>query len=201
MYDVLMDEKPLSEVIRPTAIENLGCAPASVDLAGAEVELVATDDRESKLREALKDEAIGKETIVLIDCPPSLGLLTVNAFAAADELFVPIQAEFYALDGVSQLIKTLELVRAGLNPELEIGLVALTMVGEPDPAQQRVEDEVTAYFGERLAKTRVPRDANANAAPGQAQTLLEYAPDTAASNAYRKLANELLKNARKVDKV
>ena len=194
MYDVLIEGADLDSVVRATGIEGLHCAPASVDLAGAEVELVATEDRESQLKQALSDAEKLDDTIVIIDCPPSLGLLTVNAFAAADELFVPIQAEFYALDGVSQLVKTLELVRNGLNPKLTIGLVALTMVDDNDPAQARVADEVAGYFGSCLATTRIPRDPHANAAPGQAQTLLQYAPDSPAAQAYRALATELLVN-------
>lgn len=204
VYDVLTDGRPAREVIVTTRVSGVDCIPASVDLAGAEVELVALDGRETRLREALNDSAFDPESvgndggseqhgelIVLIDCPPSLGLLTVNALAAADELFVPIQAEFYALDGVGQLIRTMELVRSSLNPSLQIGLVVLTMVGDVNPAQRHIADEVTAYFGSRLASTEVPRDPTANAAPAIGSTALAFAPESLVSQAYRSLAKEL----------
>jgi chromosome partitioning protein len=206
VYDVLIDGRPVSEAMVPTRVRGVDCIPASVDLAGAEVELVALDGRETRLRDALASSSLdepgggdtavsGKTTkgelIVLIDCPPSLGLLTVNALAAADELFVPIQAEFYALDGVGQLIRTMELVRSSLNPSLQIGLVALTMVGQANAAQSHITDEVSAYFGSRLARTQIPRDPAANAAPAIGSTVLAYAPDSQASQAYRALAQEL----------
>ncbi|NQU36458.1 MAG: ParA family protein, partial [Actinobacteria bacterium] len=206
VYDVLIDGADVAEALVATRVNGVDCIPASVDLAGAEVELVALDGRETRLRDALSnaglDEAVGGvvpggaeassgDLIVLIDCPPSLGLLTVNALAAADELFVPIQAEFYALDGVGQLIRTMELVGSSLNPSLQIGLVALTMVGQTNAAQSRIADEVSAYFGSRLARTQIPRDPAANAAPAIGSTVLAYAPNSAASQAYRALAQEL----------
>jgi len=202
VYDVVIDGRPVAEAIVATRVRGVNCIPASVDLAGAEVELVALDHRETRLRDALADASLddaggdggdddNSELIVLIDCPPSLGLLTVNALAAADELFVPIQAEFYALDGVGQLIRTMELVRSSLNPSLQIGLVVLTMVGQANAAQSHIADEVNAYFGSRLARTRIPRDPAANAAPAIGSTVLAYAPDSAASQAYRALAQEL----------
>lgn len=211
VYDVLIERRPVTDAMVPTRISGVTCVPASVDLAGAEVELVALDGRETRLRDALTSASLDEasrgdlanddqandaqtdnsELIVLIDCPPSLGLLTVNALAAADELFVPIQAEFYALDGVGQLIRTMELVRSSLNPSLQIGLVALTMVGQTNAAQSHIADEVSAYFGSRLARTQIPRDPAANAAPAIGSTVLAYAPDSQASQAYRALAQEL----------
>lgn len=192
MYDVLIDRVPLQSAIVPTRTPNVQCIPASVDLAGAEVELVAQPGREVRLREAFEAADLPEQTVVLLDCPPSLGLLTVNALTAANELFVPIQAEFYALDGVGQLVRTMELVRSALNPSLEISMVALTMVGEQTVAQARVFDEVRAFFAERLADTTVPRDAAAHAAPAAGSTVLAFAPDSDVANAYRQLAKELL---------
>lgn len=192
LYDALVDEIPLSAISVPTRTTGVSCIPASVDLAGAEVEMVSMSGREVRLKEAFERADLPDETIVLLDCPPSLGLLTVNALTAADELFVPIQAEFYALDGVGQLVRTMELVRTALNPKLEISVVALTMVGDESPAQSRVFDEVQAFFAERLAVTTIPRDPAAHAAPGAGSTALAFAPDSKVAQAYRELAAELL---------
>lgn len=197
-YDVLIDELPFEDAIMPTTTPGVWCVPASVDLAGAEVEMVSQPGRESRLKKAVEAAAargakqLPDDGVLLLDCPPSLGLLTVNALTAADELFVPIQAEFYALDGVSQLVKTMELVRSALNPELQISLVALTMMSESTHAQDSVQDDASAFFGERLASTVIPRDPAANAAPAAGLTVLTYAPDSAAAVAYRALAAELL---------
>jgi chromosome partitioning protein len=191
IYDVLIDETPLDKAIVATRVKGVTCIPASVDLAGAEVELVAEEGREQRLKWAFDKADLPTGTVVLIDCPPSLGLLTVNALTAADELFVPIQAEFYALDGVGQLIRTMELVRSALNPMLEISMVALTMVGPPTLAQDQVFDEVQAFFAERLAPTSIPRDPAAHAAPASGNTVLSFAPDSSVATAYRQLAKEL----------
>lgn len=196
IYDVLVDEVPLDSVVVATRVAGVKCVPAAVDLAGAEVELVTEDGRELRLRDALKSSKLPEETVVLIDCPPSLGLLTVNALVAADELFVPIQAEFYALDGVGQLVRTMELVRSALNPSLEISLVALTMVGPSTSAQAQVFDEVGAFFAERLAATTIPRDPAAHAAPATGSTVLAFAPASAVADSYRKLAVELFAASR-----
>jgi chromosome partitioning protein len=191
IYDVLIDETPLAKGIVPTRVKGVTCIPASVDLAGAEVELVSAEGREQRLKWAFDNADLPADTVVLIDCPPSLGLLTVNALTAADELFVPIQAEFYALDGVGQLIRTMELVRSALNPALQISMVALTMVGPSTLAQDQVFDEVQAFFAERLAPTSIPRDPAAHAAPATGSTVLAFAPDSSVANAYRQLAKEL----------
>lgn len=197
VYDVLVDGVELSVAVRDTPMPNLRCVTASVDLAGAEVELVSGENRESRLRTALSATDWPAETLVLIDCPPSLGLLTVNALVAADELFVPIQAEFYALDGVGQLIRTMELVRTSLNPDLEIGLVALTMLEESSASQDQVADEVSAYFGDRLAETGIPRDGAASSAPARGRTVLSADPTSGVAMAYRALARELVSSTRR----
>ncbi|MGV1036479.1 MAG: ParA family protein [Candidatus Nanopelagicales bacterium] len=205
VYDVLLDGTPAIDAIQPTSDPGVWCIPASVDLAGAEVELVGLPDRESQLARALDsllastqpdapDDGIrGVEAfdVVLIDCPPSLGLLTINALAAAHELFVPLQAEFYALDGVGQLVRTVELVRSALNPELQISFVALTMVGDDGPGQQFVVDEARAFFGDNLARTMIPRDPALSAAPSEGKTILSYAPSSPGAIAYCRLAEEL----------
>lgn len=190
IYDVLLDHVPVADVVRRTHSAGVDCIPASVDLAGAEVELVTAESRESRLSEAL----LGSDQwdIVLIDCPPSLGLLTVNALVAADEILVPIQAEFYALDGVGQLVRTTELVRAALNPHLVIGMVVLTMVDSGSPAQSQVIDEVRSYFGGNLASALIPRDPAASEAPGVADTAVHTSPDSQVARAYVDLASELV---------
>ena len=192
IYDVLIDGTLLDHTVIETRVKGVACVPASVDLAGAEVELVSEEGREQRLKQALEASALRDDTIVLIDCPPSLGLLTVNALTSADELFVPIQAEFYALDGVGQLIRTMELVRSALNPSLQISMVAMTMVGPSTLAQDQVFDEVQAFFDERLAPTSIPRDPAAHAAPATGSTVLAFAPDSMVASAYRQLAKELL---------
>ena len=197
-YDVLIDGVPLVDAVVDTRVHGVSCLPSSVDLAGAEVELVSEKGRELRLKKALEvaetagNKGLSDDTVVLIDCPPSLGLLTVNALTAADELFVPIQAEFYALDGVGQLVRTMELVRSALNPSLEISLVALTMVGPATPAQAQVLDEVEAFFAERLAPTMIPRDPAAHAAPATGSTVIGFAPESDVAQAYRQLAKELV---------
>jgi len=197
-YAVLLDGVDLRTAATPTNHAGVACIPASVDLAGAEVELVAEPGRERRMLLAIEeepDEQLAAYDFILMDCPPSLGLLTLNALVAAHELFVPIQAEFYALDGVAQLITTLELVRTALNPALEISMVVLTMVGvgESGPLnyQRFVIDEARAYFGERLANTVIPRDSAISAAPSVGQTVIAFDPTSAGALAYKRLAAEL----------
>lgn len=211
IYDVLLDGVDIEQVVVPTNEPNVMCAPASVDLAGAEVELVGMDDREGRLADALTryaqtprgtDPATdGVPEFILIDCPPSLGLLTLNALVSAQELFVPVQAEFYALDGVGQLVRTMELVRTALNPQLGISLVALTMVGPPTASQRHVTDEVRAFFGNRVATTMIPRDCEVNAAPSVGQTVLTFAPESPGAIAYKGLARDLLTAGQLVESI
>ncbi len=210
VYDVLLDGLPASAAVAPTKDQNVWCLPAAVDLAGAEVELVGMASRECRLASALSEPVLlsfgpteepVKPDFILIDCPPSLGLLTVNALVAAQELLVPIQAEFYALDGVGQLIKTMELVRSALNPRLWISLVALTMVGPETSSQRYVRDEVQAFFGDRLAHTSIPRDPVVSTAPSVGQTVMTFAPESAGALAYAALAQSLLDQATPEQKV
>lgn len=192
IYDVLMGDQPVHSAVMPANSANVSVIAASPDLAGAEVELVGLEGRERRLESVLAPIADDFD-VVLLDCPPSLGLLTVNALVSAHELLVPIQAEFYALDGVAQLVRTTELVRAALNPELEISLVVLTMVAEPTMEQNNVLEEVRAYFGQRAAQTLIPRDPALSAAPAVSQTVIQHAPDSAGAKAYRALAAELMR--------
>ncbi len=203
-YDCLIDGVPLAHVAIETVTKGLMCVPASVDLAGAEVELVALAKREHRLADAVADlttranksvepvPLLDNLDFVVIDCPPSLGLLTVNALVAAQELLVPIQAEFYALDGVGQLVRTVELVRRALNPSVEVSLVALTMTDSTTDQQRYVADELRAYFGPLVANTSIPRDPALSEAPSALQTVLSFAPKSDGAIAYRALAQELV---------
>ncbi len=199
VYDCLIDGVSLVEAAVESNNEGLLCVAASVDLAGAEVELVGLPQREHRLAAAITELGgtadagiLAGLEFILIDCPPSLGLLTVNALVAARELLVPIQAEFYALDGLGQLVRTVDLVRTALNPDIEISLVALTMT-DPQVDQQRyVADELRAYFGPLVADTTIPRDAALSEAPSGMQTALTYAPKSDGAIAYRALAHELV---------
>ncbi len=194
-YDVLMGDVELMDVVVTTSTPNLRCAPASVDLAGAEIELVQQTQREQQLAQALKQLPTDID-LVVIDCPPSLGLLTVNALVAADELVVPVQAEFFALDGMARLIDTLSMVRQHLNPTLAISTVVLTMVDSSGTGREwTVADEVSAQFGSGLARTQIPRDRALAESPRLGQTALSFAPGSPGAVAYRALAGELLASA------
>jgi chromosome partitioning protein len=156
MYDVVLREVPIDDVVEPTAVKNLFVAPASLDLAGAEIELVPAFSRELRLRRAL-EAAIDDYDFVLIDCPPSLGLLTVNGMTAAHEVLVPIQCEYYALEGLGQLLRNIELVRKGLNPTLEVTTIILVMYDARTKLADQVVQEVRAHFGDKVCRTVVPR--------------------------------------------
>jgi chromosome partitioning protein len=200
VYEVLLDGASIADVLLQTNEPNVSCVTSSVDLAGAEVELVGLANREGRLAAAIEAMDFGEADapspgapeIVLIDCPPSLGLLTVNALVAADELLVPVQAEFYALDGVGQLIRTMELVRTALNPRLQISLVVLTMIGPSTSAQDHIVDQVRAFFGSRLAPTMIPRDPALCEAPILGSTVMSLAPHSLGASAYVNLARDLL---------
>jgi chromosome partitioning protein len=190
IYDVLTGEAPPSAAIRATGVANLHVLPSTIDLAGAEVELVSAMSRETRLRRALGSIADQYDT-VLIDCPPSLGLLTVNALAAADELLIPIQCEYYALEGLGQLLRNVELVRANLNPELRIGGIVLTMYDGRTRLALQVVDEVRRHFSEIVYQTVVPRSVRLSEAPGYGLPIALYDPLSRGGIAYRDLAFEL----------
>ena len=189
-YD-LLDGAPLAEVIRHTAYANLDLVPSRPDLAGAVVELAQRDDGESYLAQSL---AGARETyeFIFLDCPPSLGPLTVNALAAADQVLVPVQAEYYALEGLSQLVKSVELVRARLNPRLRIGGVLLTMVDGRTKLSSEVADEVRRHFGDRVFRTTIPRSVRLAEAPSHGLPVIAYDRRSAGAEAYWRAANELV---------
>lgn len=193
-YDVLLGGTPIRDAVTPTRIPGLSIVPSTVDLSGAEMELVGQDRRNYRLRDAL--EALGKEgsefEYVLIDCPPSLGILTVNAMVAADAAVVPLQCEFFALEGLSQLLKTLELVRAGLNPHLEIQGIILTMFDKRNNLSDQVAADVRAHLGDKVYQTVIPRNVRVSEAPSHGLPALVYDLRCPGSQAYIKLAGELI---------
>ena len=190
IYDVLTGETPPATAIRATTVANLHVLPSTIDLAGAEVELVSAMSREGRLRRALESIHQFYDT-VLVDCPPSLGLLTVNALAAADELLIPIQCEYYALEGLGQLLRNVELVRANLNPELRIGGIVLTMYDGRTRLAEQVVGEVRKHFSELVYQTVVPRSVRLSEAPGYGLPIALYDPLSRGGIAYRDLAFEL----------
>lgn len=191
IYDVLLHDVPLSEIIEPTAVRNLEVAPSSLDLAGAEIELVPAMSREHRLRRAL-EEVHEDYDIVLIDCPPSLGLLTINALTAANEVLVPIQTEYYALEGLGQLIRNVDLVRRSLNPELELTTIVLVMFDARTKLSGQVVDEVRAHFGDKVCRQVIPRTVRLSEAPSFGQPITVFDPDSRGAVAYRRLAQEIL---------
>lgn len=189
VYDVLLADLPLTQAIRATAYENLDLVPSSIDLAGAEVELVAVDGREQRLRLALATVA-GAYDVALIDCPPSLGLLTVNALTAAHEVIVPIQCEYYALEGLRQLLDTVGRVTQSLNPDLVLGGVVLTMYDARTNLAQNVVDEVRKHFGERVFASIIPRSVRLAEAPSYGEPIRVFDPESRGATAYEALADE-----------
>ncbi|MFZ5869842.1 MAG: ParA family protein [Actinomycetota bacterium] len=199
LYDVLVEGRPLGEVLQPCPdVPNLWCAPATIDLAGAEIELVSMVARETRLRTALagylaEREERGEPRIdyVLVDCPPSLGLLTVNAFCVAREVLIPIQCEYYALEGLSQLLKNIELIRAHLNPPLHVSTILLTMYDGRTRLAAQVADEVREHFPEVVLRTTVPRSVRISEAPSHGQTVMTYDPGSSGALSYLSAAREL----------
>ncbi|HEX9776054.1 MAG TPA: ParA family protein [Actinomycetota bacterium] len=189
-YEVLMGT-PMGEAICATEVPGLSVCPSTIDLAGAEVELVSAFARETKLRQALAG-ARADFDVVLVDSPPSLGLLTINGLAAADQAIVPIQCEYYALEGLGQLVRTLELVREGLNPRLEVGGVVLTMFDARTKLADQVAAEVRSHFGDRVFRSVIPRSVRLSEAPGFGKPIISYASGSRGATAYRVLARELL---------
>ncbi|NLN27395.1 MAG: ParA family protein [Firmicutes bacterium] len=193
MYEVIIDQATIDEVIRPTAVEGLFVAPATINLAGAEIELVAVMSREIRLRNALRSVRDGYDWI-LIDSPPSLGLLTINGLAAADAVLVPIQCEYYALEGLSQLINTIRMVQAHLNPELEIQGVVMTMYDARTNLSQAVIEDVRSFFNGtvRVYDSVIPRNVRLSEAPSFGQPILLYDPRSKGAQAYEALAKEVM---------
>ena len=191
-YDVLIGRASPSEAAIPTRVPRLDLLPATVDLSGAEIEMVSLDDRAHRLGKALAGTSPGRWDICLIDCPPSLGLLTVNALVAARHLLVPLQCEFFALEGLSQLLQTVERIRVAFNPELSILGVALTMFDRRNNLSQAVSDDVRACLGGAVFETVVPRNVRLSEAPSHGLPALIYDLKCPGSEAYIRLARELI---------
>ncbi len=192
VYDVLVDDRPLAEVVRPAGdMPGLYCAPATIDLAGAEIELVPVVARELRLTRALKAYDTSHLDYVLVDCPPSLGLLTLNALVAAEEVLLPIQCEYYALEGVQQLLNTAELVRVNFNPGLHVSTVLLTMYDGRTRLASDVADDVRAHFGGSVLSTIIPRSVRVSEAPSRGQSVISYDPASSGAIAYTEAAREL----------
>lgn len=192
VYNILVDKDyDIRNAIIKTDIENLDLIPASVDLAGAEVELVQVDQRETALKKGL-EQIKGDYDYIFIDCPPSLGLLTINSLAAVDSVLIPIQCEFYALEGVSQLVSTIDLVKKSLNPELEIQGVILSMFDGRTNLSAQVVQEVKKYFGDKVYTTVIPRNVRLAEAPSYGLPITAYDPKSKGAEAYMDFAEEFL---------
>ena len=191
VYDVLLDDVPLTDVVQDCPdVPGLSCAPATIDLAGAEIELVGVAGREAKLRSALDRPGLEFD-YVLVDCPPSLGLLTVNALVATREVLIPIQCEYYALEGLSQLLRNIDLVQKRLNRGLEVTTVLLTMYDGRTRLSEQVAAEVRSHFGDKVLDAAVPRSVRVSEAPGYGQSVLTYDPGSRGSRSYIAAAREL----------
>jgi chromosome partitioning protein len=190
MYDVILNDLPIEDCIEPSSVRNLFVAPSSLDLAGAEIELVPVFSRELRVKRAL--EAVRDEfDFVLIDCPPSLGLLTVNGLAAADEVVVPIQCEYYALEGLGQLLRNVNLVQRNLNPALEVSAIILVMYDARTKLSEQVAQEVREHFGAKVCANVVPRTVRLSEAPSFGQPIIVFDPNSRGATAYQELAKEI----------
>jgi chromosome partitioning protein len=194
-YEVLLGEMSLQSALRRSPhSDRLFCVPSTIDLAGAEIELVSMVARENRLRTALADldgPANSDFDYVFIDCPPSLGLLTINALVAAPEVLIPIQCEYYALEGVSQLMNNIEMVKAHLNPGLNVSTVILTMYDGRTKLADQVADEVRRYFGTKVLRTVIPRSVKVSEAPGYSMTIIDYDPGSRGAMSYLDASREL----------
>lgn len=191
VYHVLLGGESADKAVLPTALPHLALLPSDIDLVGAEIELVALERREFRLRDALTGRSV-TEDFVLIDCPPSLGLLTINALAAADTVLVPLQCEFYALEGLSHLVKTVKLVRERLNPNLDIGGIILTMFDGRTSLALQIRDEVHKYFPGKIFETVVPRNVRLTEAPSFGRPVMLHDLKSSGAIAYLELARELI---------
>ena len=196
-YALLIEERPLGALLRPTPVENLRVLPADQELAGAEVELVTIEGRERRLKEALEAAAsdLAGVDYIFLDCPPSLGLLTLNALVAADAVIVPLQTEFFALEGVSQITRTIVRVRKAMNPKLGLEGIVLTMFDKRNNLSDLVAADVKAFFGDKVFESVIPRNIRVTEAPSHGLPVTMYDPRSAGSEAYQRLAAELLARA------
>jgi chromosome partitioning protein len=191
VYNALLGDTPLAAIIEPVEIEHVFVAPATIQLAGAEIELVSAMSREGRLKAILGPVRADFEYII-IDCPPSLGLLTINALTAAEGLIIPIQCEYYALEGLSKLLDSVRLVKTHLNPQLEVFGVVMTMYDSRTRLAQQVVDEVRDFFEDKVFDTLIPRTVRLSEAPSFGQPVMLYDPNGKGANAYRNLAKEVM---------
>ncbi len=194
IYDVLINDEAMNGAIFDSGRKNLSLCPANIQLAGAEIELVSTVSRETCLKRALV-ETRKQFDFVLMDCPPSLGLLTVNALTAADGVLVPIQSEYYALEGLTQLMETVTLVKRGLNPQLSVFGVIVTMFDSRTQLAHQVAGEVRRYFGDKVFRTIIPRNVRLSEAPSFGKSIMEYDPKSKGAECYDALAKEVIRRA------
>ncbi|CAI2563803.1 Sporulation initiation inhibitor protein Soj [Apilactobacillus kunkeei] len=191
VYDILVNEEPISEAIIPSKHEGLDIVPATIQLSGADIELTPQMARETRLLNALKSVS-DQYDYVLVDCPPSLGLITVNAFTASDSILIPVQTEYYALEGLSQLLNTVQLVKKHFNPDLDVEGVLLTMYDSRTKLGQQVNDEVRKYFGDKVYDTIITRNVRLSEAPSYGLPIIDYDPNSKGSELYMQFAKEVL---------
>jgi chromosome partitioning protein len=190
-YHALLGQASIKDIIRPTSIEYLQILPANTDLLGAEIELVGEEGRETRLRKVLS-EVVDEFQFIIIDCPPSLGLLTVNALTAADSVLIPLQCEYYAMEGLSQLTKTVRLIQRDLNPKLVINGILLTMFDRRNNLSHQVSEEMRKYFTDRVFQTVIPRNVRLSEAPSHGLPVLMYDIVSTGATAYLALAKEII---------
>jgi chromosome partitioning protein len=197
-YAMVVEGAHLASVVRPTAVPNLSVIPAEPDLVGAEIELVALDRREYRLRDALRGAVSGQSTysFTIIDCPPSLGLLTLNGLVAADAVLVPLQCEFFALEGISQVMRTIDLVKRALNPSLVLQGIVLTMFDRRNNLSDLVAADARGFFGDRVYETVIPRNIRVSEAPSHGKPVILYDFRSPGAQAYVRLASEVLRRER-----
>ena len=196
IYELLLGESKLEDCIIPLNFDNLSLIPSNVNLAGAEIELIGVEDKEFILKNAI-DQVRDQYDFIIIDCPPSLGLLTLNAFTAADSVLIPIQSEYYALEGVSQLVKSITIVQQTSNKELVIEGVLLTMFDGRTNLSVQVADEVKSFFGTKVYKTIIPRNVRLSEAPSYGEPIIVYDPKSKGAAVYTKLAKEVIRDSKK----
>lgn len=192
VYDVILNDVAAEDVVKETSSHKVSIIPATIQLAGAEVELVSAIAREMRLKEALAPIQDSYD-YVFIDCPPSLGVLTINALTASDSILVPIQCEFYALEGVSKLLESMKMVKSRLNPNLDIFGVLMTMYDSRTSLSKQVAEEVKGYFDDKMFKTVIPRNVRLSEAPSYGMSIIEYDKSSKGAEAYRDLAKEVVK--------
>lgn len=191
-YDMLVNDEEAANIIVESTADNVDIIPTNINLAGAEVELVSAMSREQILKNAIKD-VVDDYDYVFIDCPPSLGLLTINALTACEDVIVPIQGEYYALEGLTQLIDTINIVKKKLNPDISIGGVVLTMFNLRTQLSRQVKEDVEEYFGKKVFKTIVPRNVRLAEAPSYGLSIIDYDKNSKGAKAYESLASEVIK--------